>query len=63
MDSFATKLFKGNTAGICVLGRRIPLELIQKIAEENNLPETAFVVKDKGNYELRLTSMIKKDNI
>ncbi|WP_416795066.1 hypothetical protein [Clostridioides difficile] len=48
---------------MCVLGRRIPLELIQKIAEENNLPETAFVVKDKGNYELRLTSMIKKDNI
>nr|SUY24443.1 phenazine biosynthesis protein PhzF family [Clostridioides difficile] len=53
VDSFATKLFKGNPAGVCVLDRRIPLELMQKIAEENNLPETAFVVKGKGNYELR----------
>lgn len=53
VDSFATKLFKGNPAGVCVLDRRIPLELMQKIVEENNLPETAFVVKGKGNYELR----------
>lgn len=53
VDSFATKLFKGNPAGVCVLDRIIPLELMQKIAEENNLPETAFVVKGKGNYELR----------
>ncbi|WP_413927016.1 PhzF family phenazine biosynthesis protein [Clostridioides sp. ZZV15-6383] len=52
-DSFATKLFEGNPAGVCVLERRLPLELMQKIAEENNLPETAFIVKNEGNYELR----------
>ncbi|KPI49719.1 MULTISPECIES: PhzF family phenazine biosynthesis protein [Clostridioides] len=53
VDAFTSKLFKGNPAGVCVLDKRLPLELMQKIAEENNLPETAFIVKNKENYELR----------
>ncbi|NMS91198.1 PhzF family phenazine biosynthesis protein [Clostridioides difficile] len=53
VDAFTSNLFKGNPAGVCVLDKRLPLELMQKIAEENNLPETAFIVKNKGNYELR----------
>lgn len=53
VDAFTSNLFKGNPAGVCVLDKRLPLELMQKIAEENNLPETAFIVKDKENYELR----------
>lgn len=53
VDAFTSKLFKGNPAGVCVLDKRLPLELMQKIAEENNLLETAFIVKNKGNYELR----------
>ncbi|MCC0649214.1 PhzF family phenazine biosynthesis protein [Clostridioides sp. ZZV15-6598] len=53
VDAFTNNLFKGNPAGVCVLEKRLPLELMQKIATENNLPETAFVVKNEGNYELR----------
>ncbi|MGX9757005.1 PhzF family phenazine biosynthesis protein [Clostridioides difficile] len=53
VDAFTNNLFKGNPAGVCVLEKRLPLELMQKIATENNLPETAFIVKKKGNYELR----------
>lgn len=53
VDAFTSKLFKGNPAGVCVLNKKLPLELMQKIAEENNLPETAFIVKNKAGYELR----------
>lgn len=53
VDAFTSKLFKGNPAGVCVLDKKLPLELMQKIAEENNLPETAFIVKNKAGYELR----------
>lgn len=53
VDAFTNKLFKGNPAGVCVLEKRLSLELMQKIAAENNLPETAFVVKNEENYELR----------
>lgn len=53
VDAFTNKLFKGNPAGVCVLEKRLSLELMQKIATENNLPETAFIVKNEENYELR----------
>ncbi|MCC0665721.1 PhzF family phenazine biosynthesis protein [Clostridioides sp. ZZV15-6597] len=53
VDAFTNRLFKGNPAGVCVLEKRLSLELMQKIATENNLPETAFVVENDGNYDLR----------
>lgn len=53
VDAFAEKLFEGNPAGICVLEQWPSDELMQKIALENNLAETAFAVKENGCYRLR----------
>jgi len=53
VDAFAEELFKGNQAGICVLDKRIDDALMQNIASENNLAETAFVVKTDNGYDLR----------
>ncbi|PAE20807.1 phenazine biosynthesis protein [Bacillus sp. 7504-2] len=53
VDAFAEKLFEGNPAGICIMKEWLPDDLMQKIAIENNLSETAFAVKGPQNYTLR----------
>lgn len=53
VDAFADKIFEGNPAGVCVMKYRLPEELMQTIAMENNLSETAFAVKEEGGYRLR----------
>lgn len=53
VDAFADKVFEGNPAGVCVMNDWISDELMQKIAVENNLSETAFAVKEGGHYGLR----------
>ena len=53
IDAFATKTFTGNPAMVCPLERWLSDELMQKIAEENNLSETAFFVKEDEVYNLR----------
>lgn len=53
VDAFTTQQFKGNPAAVCVLENDIPDELMQKIAIENNLSETAFVKKEGQAYRLR----------
>ncbi len=53
VDAFTTELFKGNPAAVCVLENDISDELMQKIAIENNLSETAFVKKEGDVYRLR----------
>ncbi|MCL2261413.1 MAG: PhzF family phenazine biosynthesis protein [Fibromonadales bacterium] len=53
IDVFAEKLFKGNPAGVCLLEQWIDDEKLQNIASENNLSETAFLVKRDGYYDLR----------
>ena len=53
IDAFTSKVFSGNPAGVCILKEWLPDELLQNIAFENNLSETAFII-DKGEYyELR----------
>jgi phenazine biosynthesis protein PhzF family len=52
-DAFAEELFKGNPAGICLLDQWISDNTMQSIAAENNLAETAFLVKNGEDYELR----------
>ena len=46
VDAFTDQLFSGNPAAICPLDKWLDDELLQKIAAENNLSETAFFVKD-----------------
>lgn len=53
IDAFTDKIFKGNPAGICILDKEISESYMQKIARENNLPETAFVYKKGKRYTLR----------
>ncbi|MCY8907684.1 PhzF family phenazine biosynthesis protein [Bacillus atrophaeus] len=53
VDAFADNLFEGNPAGVCIMKEWIPDELMQQIAAENNLSETAFAVKEGESYRLR----------
>lgn len=53
VDAFAEKVFEGNPAGVCVMKEWLSDDLMQKIAIENNLSETAFAVKEAENYRLR----------
>ena len=48
VDAFAEKVFKGNPAAVIPLQDWLEEELMQKIALENNLSETAFFVKNQG---------------
>jgi len=53
IDAFADNTFEGNPAAVCPLHEWISDELLQKIAEENNLSETAFFVAENNGYSLR----------
>jgi PhzF family phenazine biosynthesis protein len=53
IDAFTDERFKGNPAAVCPLEDWIDNELMQKIAAENNLAETAFFVKKGNGYELK----------
>ena len=58
VDAFAGEffrggLFSGNPAAICPLERWLKDETLQAIAEENNLAETAYYVRENGRIHLR----------
>lgn len=54
VDAFASKQFSGNPAAVCVLESWLADEILQAIATENNLAETAFFKPDVDrSYELR----------
>ncbi|MDY3119085.1 MAG: PhzF family phenazine biosynthesis protein [Peptoniphilus sp.] len=53
VDTFAENVFKGNPAAVCLPDRLLTDALMLAIARENNLSETAFVVKDGERYILR----------
>ncbi|MEW1953022.1 PhzF family phenazine biosynthesis protein [Terrabacter sp. NPDC080008] len=53
LDAFTTRRFSGNPAAVVVLDRFLEDALLQAVAAENNLAETAFVVPSEGRYRLR----------
>jgi len=53
IDAFTSRAFAGNPAGVCFLEEWPEDNVLQSIAAENFLPETAFVVPADGFYELR----------
>ncbi|SOE99509.1 phenazine biosynthesis protein PhzF family [Burkholderia sp. OK233] len=54
IDAFSDKVFKGNYAAVVPLERWLPDSLMQAIATENNLSETAFFVKNAdGAFDIR----------
>ena len=52
VDAFTDKLFSGNPAAV-IFSDINDENLMQKIAAENNLSETAFIRNDSGNYHIR----------
>lgn len=53
VDAFANTIFEGNPAAVCLLDRWLPDLVMQAIAAEMNLSETAFVVKREDDYRIR----------
>lgn len=53
VDAFANELFSGNPAAVIPLESWLEADLMQQIAMENNLAETAFFVKEDNAYALR----------
>ena len=53
VDAFTDKLFGGNPAAVCPLETWLPDATMQAVAAENNLAETAFFVREGGEYALR----------
>lgn len=53
VDAFAGEVFTGNPAAVCPLEEWADEKLMQKIAMENNLSETAFYVRRKEVVEIR----------
>ncbi|MDI9818873.1 MULTISPECIES: PhzF family phenazine biosynthesis protein [unclassified Legionella] len=53
IDAFTDKIFHGNPAAVCLLSEWLNDELMQAIAVENNLSETAFVIKDEQGFHIR----------
>ncbi|WP_299494378.1 PhzF family phenazine biosynthesis protein [uncultured Shewanella sp.] len=61
VDAFTDKAFQGNTAAVVITTSWLPDRVMQSIATENNLSETAFVVKNKrDHYHIRWFSPIKE---
>ncbi len=53
IDAFTSRVFGGNPAGVCFLDAWLKDSVLQGIAAENNLSETAFLVKAAHHYDLR----------
>ena len=62
VDAFTDDLFSGNPAAVCPLEEWLPDEVMQKIAMENNLSETAFFVSKDEGFEIRwFTPLVEVD--
>lgn len=53
VSAFTSNPFAGNPAGVCSLEHWLSDDLLQRIAAENNLSETAYFVQEKDFYHLR----------
>lgn len=53
VDAFTDKIFSGNPAAVCVMERWPEEKWMMQLAAENNLSETAFIVKEEAGYHLR----------
>ena len=48
IDAFTSEVFSGNPAAVCMLDSWFDDKLLKSIAAENNLSETAFLVRMEG---------------
>lgn len=63
VDAFTDRLFAGNPAGVCIVDAFLDETLMKQIAAENNLSETAFVVRrPDGAFDIRwFTPVVEMD--
>ncbi len=60
VDAFASRVFEGNPAAVCPLDCWLDDSLLQAIAEESNLSETAFFVQSERGFELRWFTPVRE---
>lgn len=60
IDAFANHVFEGNPAAVCPLIEWLPDTLMQCIAQENNLAETAFFVPTTDGFDIRWFTPLKE---
>jgi PhzF family phenazine biosynthesis protein len=53
VDAFTDKVFGGNPAAVCPLDHWLPDDVMQRIAMENSVAETAFFIPSNGGFEIR----------
>ena len=53
IDAFTSEIFKGNPAAVVFMKSWLNDKLLQSVAQENNLSETAFLVPKNLGYEIR----------
>jgi PhzF family phenazine biosynthesis protein len=53
VDAFTNQIFQGNPAAVCILPTTQNERWMQSVAQEMNLSETAFLVKQEQDYHLR----------
>ncbi len=53
VDAFTDRVFRGNPAGVVYLSKWLPDNILLKIAGENNLSETAYIIKNDDDYSIR----------
>lgn len=63
IDAFADHPFKGNPAAICPLETWLPDAVMQSIAEENNLSETAYFVPTEKVFHIRWFTPVREVNL
>jgi PhzF family phenazine biosynthesis protein len=60
LDAFTSRLFGGNPAAVCPLESWPADAVLQHIAAENNLSETAYLVGSAGDYEIRWMTPVQE---
>lgn len=53
VDAFTNQIFCGNPAAVCIMDKWPEDKWMMQVAAENNLSETAFIVKESAGYRLR----------
>ena len=53
VDAFSAEPFGGNPAAVIPLEAWLPDDVLQRIAEENNLSETAYFARNGETFDLR----------
>jgi PhzF family phenazine biosynthesis protein len=53
VDAFTSEVFSGNPAAVCLLNCWLDDQVLLAMAAENNLSETAFLVRNAIGFDIR----------